>query len=204
MAVYGLGQNDYNYANYTSPKAKGKAEDEEIKNSEEVAASTEETKAVETPAKQKSEIYKPDMDKIRETNAENKNNIGAFRQMAARLFKGQSGVASKAMKDLFNIDGYTQESAQAAIAEDGEWGVEATANRLLDFAKSLAGDDPSKIEELKEAVMQGFKAAEKLWGGKLPDISYKTMQRVMEGFDEWEKSFNTGTDAEVADEEITV
>lgn len=70
-------------------------------------------------------------------------------------------------------------------AEQDYWGVEATATRIMNFAKSLAGDDPSKIAELKEAVIQGFAEAERILGG-LPQVSQDTYNEVMRLFDEWE------------------
>jgi hypothetical protein len=39
---------------------------------------------------------------------------------------------------------------------------------------------------LRDAFEKGFRAAEKQMGGTLPDISYKTYEKVMQGFDEWE------------------
>ena len=86
------------------------------------------------------------------------------------------------------VDEATRLQAQKDVSEDGYWGVEKTAGRILDFAKALAGDDLDKLNTMKDAVKKGFKIAEDLWGGELPEISGKTYDRVMEGFDEWEKS----------------
>ena len=83
------------------------------------------------------------------------------------------------------MDAATKKAAQEAISEDGEWGVEAVAQRLFDFAQALSGGDPSKAEMLREAVKTVFGAAESAWGGKLPDITGKTYDRVMEMFDNW-------------------
>lgn len=151
--------------------------------------------------KQKTETYKPDMDKINQAKANMKGNISAFKQMVFAQAKGQGQVAGKANGDntlsnmLKGIAGMTQEEAQAAVSEDGEWGVDATANRILDFAKSLAGGDASKIETLRDAVNKGFAAAGKVWGSALPEISQQTLQKVMDGFDEWAKSANATTQA---------
>ncbi|MEG1699640.1 MAG: hypothetical protein RR271_08470, partial [Oscillospiraceae bacterium] len=80
--------------------------------------------------------------------------------------------------------------AQAAISDGGEWSVNAVSERILDMAKSLSGGDASKFAELKNAVKKGFDAAEKAWGDKLPEISGKTYDKVMEGFDAWEKELS--------------
>ncbi len=100
---------------------------------------------------------------------------------------GQGKTAKKAEGDSIwdKIDLKTQEEAQAAIADDGYWGVEQTAQRMLTFAQSLTGGDPSKAEEMRQAFIKGYEEAEKVWGGKLPDISQKTYDRTMELFDEW-------------------
>lgn len=176
--------------NYTSGVSAYDYQKTQTKAVEEKAA--EETKTTTEQAKEdtfvKSTQYKPDMDKVTAMKADLQNNISAFRMMVQGLFQKQGGVAQTAgnpMQALLEIDKATQEAAQAAIAEDGEWGVEQTAQRILDFAMALTGGDPSKAEAMRGAVEQGFAAAEKIWGGKLPDISYQTRERVMQGFDDW-------------------
>jgi len=72
-----------------------------------------------------------------------------------------------------------QAQAQAAIAEDGFWGVEAVSDRLVDFAIALSGGDKSRFEVLKDAIVKGFQAAERLWGGELPQISRDTFDATM-------------------------
>ncbi len=77
------------------------------------------------------------------------------------------------------------------IAEKAEELLEAylspekVAKRILDFAKAISGYDKTKIPLLKEAVNEGFNEIKKIFG-KLPDISKKTYDLVMKGFDEWE------------------
>ncbi|MBQ8039979.1 MAG: hypothetical protein IJ274_08960 [Lachnospiraceae bacterium] len=83
----------------------------------------------------------------------------------------------------FTVDAATKAQAQADIAEDGYWGVEATSSRIVDFAIALCGDDKDKLEEMKEAFEKGFKQAEKTWGGELPDICQRTYDKVFEKFD---------------------
>jgi hypothetical protein len=53
------------------------------------------------------------------------------------------------------------------------------------FAVSAAGNDPSRLDQIKEAVTEGFRQAEEAFGGTLPDISYKTLDKVMEKLDNW-------------------
>lgn len=82
------------------------------------------------------------------------------------------------------VDEATRAQAQAMIGPDGEYGVEAVSDRLIQFAKAISGGDVSKAEGLRSAVVQGFKEAEKILGG-LPEISKQTYQRTMEKFNDW-------------------
>jgi len=183
MSVNGMGGYNYKSLNdyTTSKKATGKVDEEKAK----PASGSE--KAAETAQQPKAGTYKPDMDKIHAMKSDLKNNIAAFRQMVFSQAKSQGSMADKAgginIHDL--LKNISPGEAKANISEGGYWGVEQTANRILDFAKALSGGDPSKLETLKNAVLKGFDAAEKIWGGKLPSISYETKQKVLEGFEAW-------------------
>ena len=96
----------------------------------------------------------------------------------------EESIWSFLAKGDFTVDAATKAQAQADIAEDGYWGVQQTSDRILDFAKALAGDDPEKLENMRAAFEKGYKQAEKTWGGELPDISKQTFDAVMKGFDE--------------------
>lgn len=84
--------------------------------------------------------------------------------------------------------------AKADIAEDGYWGVEQTSDRILDFAKALSGDDPDKADLLLNAFKKGFEQATKAWGDKLPDISQRTYDAVVEKFNNWKNGTETAID----------
>jgi hypothetical protein len=85
----------------------------------------------------------------------------------------------------YTVDAETKAQAQADIADDGYWGVDQTSDRILDFAKALAGDDSSKADELLEAFKKGFEEATKTWGDDLPELSQRTYDAVLEKFDAW-------------------
>lgn len=87
----------------------------------------------------------------------------------------------------FEVDAETKQAAQAAIAEDGYWGVKQTSERMVEFAKALVGGDPSKIALMRDAFEKGYAAAEKTWGGALPQLSQDTRKATLELFDKWEK-----------------
>jgi hypothetical protein len=77
----------------------------------------------------------------------------------------------------------TQEEASALVSEDGFFGVEQTSSRSIDFVLSFAGDDIELLKEGRAGMVEGFKQAEELWGGKLPDISYETQEKILEAID---------------------
>ena len=85
----------------------------------------------------------------------------------------------------FTVTAAAKAKAQEAISDDGYYGVKQTSQRILDFAKALTGGDPAKAEEMRKAFENGFKMATKSWGQELPDISHRTYDAVMKGFDEW-------------------
>jgi hypothetical protein len=85
-----------------------------------------------------------------------------------------------------NADPATIAKAKAAIADDGEFGVQQVAGRILDFAKAAIGNDPAKLDAVRAAVQDGFDQAAKIMGGALPDISQKTYAAIMERFDQWQ------------------
>ena len=60
-----------------------------------------------------------------------------------------------------------------------------TSQRIFDFAKAVAGDDPDQMKKMQEAVEKGFKQAEEAWGGSLPSISGETHDAVNKLFDDY-------------------
>ncbi|MDE6056000.1 MAG: hypothetical protein K2G55_20110 [Lachnospiraceae bacterium] len=86
-------------------------------------------------------------------------------------------------KGNYTVDADTQKKAQEAISEDGYWGVKQTSDRIVSFATALAGNDSKQLEKMRDAFLKGYKQAEKTWGGKLPEISQKTYDAVLEKLD---------------------
>ncbi|GMA98800.1 hypothetical protein [Pelosinus sp. IPA-1] len=100
------------------------------------------------------------------------------------------------LKELYQnmeVDDSTRLNAQQEIAEDGYWGVKQTSARVIEFAKALSGGDPSKFALLKNSIEEGYKAAEKAWGGELPEISKQTLEATLKGLDDWAKEANQAT-----------
>lgn len=104
-------------------------------------------------------------------------------------------------KGNFTVDADTKVQAQKDISEDGYWGVKQTSERILSFATALAGDDPKNLEKMRDAFLKGYKQAEKTWGGELPDISKRTYDAVLDGFD---KLMNPKTEEVTTSEDGTV
>lgn len=100
-------------------------------------------------------------------------------------------------KGDFTVSADVKAQAQADIAEDGYWGVEQTSDRILDFAKALSGNDPEKADLLLDAFKEGFKQATKSWGDKLPEISQKTYDAVVEKFEAWKKGTENSNDTTI-------
>ena len=128
-----------------------------------------------------------------------------LQSIVQKMMLGQSKASSIASGDdmwqflaggNYTVDAATKAQAQSDISEDGYWGVSQTSDRILDFAKALAGNDSSKAEELKEAFEEGFKQATKTWGKDLPSISQDTYDAVEKKFDEW---INGTTDSSSAE-----
>jgi len=71
-----------------------------------------------------------------------------------------------------------------------ESGVKQTSERAIEFAKALSGGDPSKAALLKDAIEKGYKAAEKAWGGELPEICKQTQEATLKGLDDWANKAN--------------
>lgn len=138
--------------------------------------------------------YKVDRQRLNQIKLDFAKNTDSFKEMVRAMIEKQGFKANQVLKAIENgeepvieIDDETRAKAKEAISEEGYWGVKQTSERLLDFAKTISGGDPSKIELLKNAFVEGFEAAKEAFGGKLPEISEQTYDRVMEGFEAWEK-----------------
>ena len=98
-----------------------------------------------------------------------------------------------------SLSDITQEdidSAKASIEKGGYWSVDSVATRIMDMAKLLAGNDPSKLATLKDSIIKGFGGAAKMLGkgslDEMPDITRQTYDEVMKRFDDWENELSGG------------
>lgn len=130
------------------------------------------------------------VDLVKNMISKQSNTYGAANNIWGFLSKGD-----------FTVDAATKAQAQKDISEDGYWGVKQTSERILSFASALAGDDSKNLEKMRDAFLKGYKQAEKTWGGELPDISKRTYDAVLEGFD---KLMNPKTEEVTTSEDGTV
>lgn len=107
--------------------------------------------------------------------------------------KASDATSSQDLLDSLGITTQDVENAQAAISEDGEYGVEAVSNRLVDFAIAVSGGDKSKLSELVSAIDKGFAEAKKTLGGELPDISQQTYDATIKKLNAWASGETTET-----------
>jgi len=81
-------------------------------------------------------------------------------------------------------------NAQDLVSENGYFGVKKTSGRIADFVLNGAGDDIEKLKAGREGVLRGLKEAEKVWGSRLPEISYSTIEQALKQIDEKIVSLN--------------
>jgi hypothetical protein len=136
--------------------------------------------------------YTVDTEKLDQIKQEFSQNLESFKKMVEVMIEKQGKEVSQVLQDLadgkvvdITVDSETEETAKAAISEDGYFGVNKTSDRIVDFAKALCGGDKSKIELLRSAFIEGFESVKADYGGELPDISQQTYDKVMQGFDDW-------------------
>ncbi len=135
--------------------------------------------------------YVQNTELVNKMKADAEEHSKQLRNIVEKMMTKQSQTSGIANGDMwkflasgkFEVDEATKLQAQQDIAEDGYWGVKQTSGRILDFATALTGGDPSKIEDMRAAFKKGYEQAEKTWGGELPEISKKTYDAVMAGFD---------------------
>ena len=78
----------------------------------------------------------------------------------------------------------TQDEAKDLVSENGFFGVTQTSDRVANFVFSFAGDDLELLQKGRDGIVQGFEEAKKMFGGELPEISYKTQERTLALIDE--------------------
>ena len=149
--------------------------------------------ASEKAAETTSKTTAPDVDRV-EFSRDLNNQMSRFTNMMTQTFQKQGITAASFQGDNFwkfmasgnyTVDAKTKAEAEAAISEDGFWGVKQTSQRIFDFAAALAGDDVETMKKMQAAVEKGFEQAGAAWGGELPSICGDTHTAVGKLFDEY-------------------
>ena len=133
------------------------------------------------------------LDVIKKTHEDSKQ-----KQFVQIMSQVQSSLDMKAQESSFEVEyqefqdllkdiGYegkpiaslSQDEAAELVSEDGFFGIEKTSTRIAEFVIMGAGSDEQMLREGRKGVLQGFKDAEAMWGGKLPDIAYETIEKSL-------------------------
>lgn len=141
---------------------------------------------------------KVDSETIARLKADAEERTASLRSLVERMMTKQGKtVAESGILDFENgtnlaqvfkgleVDEETRLQAQKDTAEDGYWGAEKTSDRILEFAKGLAGDDPELAKKMLGAIKQGFEEAGKAWGEDLPGLCQDTMKLALEKVNKW-------------------
>lgn len=173
----------------TKPQTEAAASATEAKAAEEAGVVYEKSGASATDS---SKVTYANPTLVAQLKQDAENRTAQLQSLVEKLMLQQSGTAAKAEGSIWDalrtgkieVDPETRAQAQKDIAEDGYYGVKQTSDRILDFAQALAGQDPDKLEKMREAFKKGYEQAEKTWGGELPEISKQTFDAVMSKFDD--------------------
>lgn len=145
--------------------------------------------------------HKIDTETIEKLKADAEERNAQLRGIVEKLLLKQGGTILNAgglasMYRSLEVDEETRAQAQKDIADDGYWGVEQTSDRIVDFAKAMAGDNLELAKQMFEAIKTGFDEATDEWGEDLPDLSQRTMKATFDKMDEWIKSLGGDSDSE--------
>lgn len=189
MSIYGV----KGAASYSAIEAQSTSKNETIKQKDASTAKKAEDTVAATYKKSEVEVTgKKDTATINKLKADAEQRMAQLRSLVEKMMTKQ-GQTYNNSTDIFallrsgnlQVDAETQEQAKKDIAQDGYWGVEQTSERLVSFAKALAGNDPSKADELLAAIEKGFQQATKAWGDELPDICKQTLEATRQKMKDW-------------------
>lgn len=197
MELNGINSNSYTAYPTAASQATASTSEDIKANTEDTAAVYEKsTSTTDTAYNSKGKNNKVDQATIDKLKADAEARYSQLASLVEKLMTKQGDTYKYAtLSDLMkgvqsgevSVDADVVAQAKKDVADDGYWGVEQTAERIVSFAKALTGGDSSKVEEMRSAIEKGFSEATKTWGDELPEISSKTYDRVNEMLDEWAK-----------------
>jgi hypothetical protein len=117
-----------------------------------------------------------------------------LRKLVAKILQDQQTADQIDNGDMETIDinKLTPEKAKSLVANDDHWKPEQTAARITAFSITIAGNDPNKIDKIRENIDKGFLLAKETLGGVSPDRFSETYATVMQKINDWaQKTDNT-------------
>ncbi|WP_324172581.1 hypothetical protein [Sulfurimonas sp.] len=139
-------------------------------------------------------ISKEEASEIRETITRNahemmlssttiQSSLASKKDDFASLYKDFKSFLSDIGYEGKPIAELSKDEASELVSEDGIFGIKQTSERIANFVINGAGGDEDRFRAGREGMLLGFKQAEEMWGGELPEISQKTMQAAIEMVD---------------------
>jgi len=135
--------------------------------------SSDEVKEIREQIKQNSIAYAFNSTNIQTGVSEQKNDFLSQYQ-DFQNFLSDIGYDGKPIAEL------SQEEASELVSENGFFGITKTSERIANFVIQGAAGDENLMRAGREGMLVGFKQAEEMWGGKLPEISQETMKAATE------------------------
>lgn len=121
-----------------------------------------------------------------------KDNVAHNMENLVSSLLGNQKNASNTLSDILEMSNPARRLSingnkpTSSISENGEWGVKAVSDRIMNMAVALSGGDASKAEVLRNAVIKGFAQVGDV--KKLPQVCQDTYKEIMNRFDHWEKN----------------
>ncbi len=105
-----------------------------------------------------------------------------FDLLSGKEIKGKFSLADLGY-DGKPITKLSESEAKELVSDEGFFGITQTSDRVSNFVFNFSNDNIKLLEKGRAGIVKGFEEAEKLWGGELPEISYKTQERTLELID---------------------
>jgi len=136
-------------------------------------------------------ISQDDVDEIKQEITKRSNDMmlnSVFAQTEASSRVDDIEAAYESFQNFLSDIGYdgkpiaelSQDEAAQLVSEDGIFGVKQTSERMANFVINGANGDEELMRAGREGMLQGYKEAEAMWGGELPEISQETMKKALE------------------------
>lgn len=124
-----------------------------------------------------------------QTMTEQNAKLQAWQDKGVGFLRFANGVQIEVWKFALPPVATTPEEAAKAVADGGDWSVDAVAERIFTMATAIAGDNPETLRQMQAAVEEGFRQAgiafKKATGEKeMPPITGKTHDEITRRFEE--------------------